>query len=75
LDFRDQVLVFQGLVWLYYVLVAVGALLAWSPYREGLQQKKTPHRFEKAVTKIAEINAVRFSTWDFLFFLAISIKN
>jgi hypothetical protein len=33
-----------------------------------LRQKKTPHRFEKAVTKIGEIDAVRFSTLDFLFF-------
>jgi hypothetical protein len=37
-----------------------------------MQQKKTPHRFEKAVTKIGEIDAVRFScVFSFLFFAAV----
>jgi hypothetical protein len=35
--------------------------LARSTYKEDAQGEKTLHRFEKAVTKIEEIDAVRFS--------------
>jgi hypothetical protein len=39
-----------------------------STYKEGLHEKKTPHRFEKEVTKKAKSAAVRFS-WLCFFFI------
>jgi hypothetical protein len=47
--------------------VAIGALLAWSTYKEEPHKKKTPPRFEKAVTKKAKSAVVRFSWLCFFF--------
>jgi hypothetical protein len=48
--------------------VVIRPLLAGSTYREDARGKKTLHRFEKAVTKKREIDAVRFSLPVFFVF-------
>jgi hypothetical protein len=49
--------------------------LARSSYKEDARVKKTLHRFEKAVTKKREIDAVRFSLSVFFVFDACQKKS